>query len=83
MSDQDFMISRLIHSNFLASMHGFRDNEVVLPTGYDVIVSSSPGGAARTFLRTLDERPCMVYEIIYFHPSSNWKLSAQGFHCSL
>jgi len=29
-------------------MHGFRDNEVLLPTGYDVIVSPPPGAAART-----------------------------------
>jgi len=26
-------------------MHGFRDNEVLLPTGYDVIVISPPGVA--------------------------------------
>jgi len=30
-------------------MHGFQDNEVVLPTGYDVIVRPPPGGAARDF----------------------------------
>jgi len=30
-------------------MHGFQDNEVLLPTGYDVIVSPPPGGAALTF----------------------------------
>jgi len=30
-------------------MHGLRDNEVLLLTGYDVIVSPPPGGAARTF----------------------------------
>jgi len=28
-------------------MHGFRDNEVLLQAGYDVIVISPPGGAAR------------------------------------
>jgi len=38
LSDQDFMI--VIHSNFLSVMCGFRHNEVVLPTGYDVIVTS-------------------------------------------
>jgi len=40
----------VIHSNFLATMLGFRDNEVVLPTVYDVIVSPSPEGASRDFL---------------------------------
>jgi len=35
-SDYDFLI--VINSNFLFAMHGFRDNEVLLPTGYDVIV---------------------------------------------
>jgi len=28
-----------MHSNFLAARYGFPDNEVVWPTGYDVIVS--------------------------------------------
>jgi len=40
-TDQDFMI--MIHSNFLAVMHDFQDNEVVLPTIYDVVVSSPVG----------------------------------------
>jgi len=35
-SDHDFLI--VIHSNFVSGMQGFRDNEVLLPTGYDVIV---------------------------------------------
>jgi len=39
----------VMHSNCLAAMHGFRDNKVVFQFGYDVIVSSPPGGAARTF----------------------------------
>jgi len=30
-------------------MHGFRDNEVLLPTGYDVIVISPLGGASGDF----------------------------------
>jgi len=46
-SDHDFLIA--FHSNFLSAIHGFRDNEVLLLTGYDVIVSPLPGGAARTF----------------------------------
>jgi len=39
----------VIHSNVLAAMHGFRDNEVSLPTVYDVIISPQPGGAESTF----------------------------------
>jgi len=54
-SDYDFLI--VILSNFLSAMHGFRDNEVLLPTGYEVNVSLPPGGAARTFSwRILKER---------------------------
>jgi len=37
-SDHDFLI--VIHSNFSAVMHGFRDNKILLQTGYDVIVTS-------------------------------------------
>jgi len=33
----------VFHSNILSGMHGFRDNEVSLPTGYDVIVISPLG----------------------------------------
>jgi len=29
----------VIHSNFSSTMLGFRDNDVLLPTGHDVIVS--------------------------------------------
>jgi len=50
----------VIHSrpNFLSAMHGFRDNEVFLPTGYDFIVSPPQGSTARTFSsRILKERP--------------------------
>jgi len=43
----DFPI--VIHSNFLSAMHGFRDNEVLLLTGYDVIFGPPPGGATHTF----------------------------------
>jgi len=39
-SDHDFQIA--FHSNILSVMHGLRDNEVLLPTGYDVIVSPPP-----------------------------------------
>jgi len=51
----NFLVSSRI--NFLSRMHGFGDNEVLLPTGYDVIVSPPPGGAARTWsVRILEER---------------------------
>jgi len=57
LSDQEFMI--VIHSNLYATTHGFRDNEVFLPTGHDVIVSPPPASIARTFSqRILKERPC-------------------------
>jgi len=46
LSDQEFMI--VVHCNFSATMHGFRDIEVLMETGHDVIVSSPPGNAART-----------------------------------
>jgi len=35
-SDRGFLIA--FHSNFLSGMHSFRDNEVLLQDGYDVIV---------------------------------------------
>jgi len=40
-SEHDFPI--VFHINFLSGVHGFRDNEVLLPTGYDVIVISPLG----------------------------------------
>jgi len=40
----------VIHSNFLSVMYGFRDNEVLLQAGYDVIVISPPRGASGDFL---------------------------------
>jgi len=54
-SDHDFQF--MIHSNFLATMHGFRDNEVLLPTGNDVIVITRLGGVSHRFCwRNLNER---------------------------
>jgi len=47
-SEHDFLIS--FHSNILSGMHGFRDNVVLFQARCDVIVISSPGGAARIFL---------------------------------
>jgi len=55
-SEHDFLI--LIHSNFVFVMYDFRDNEVLLQAGYDVIVVSPLGGASGEFLwRILKERP--------------------------
>jgi len=53
-SDNEFLIA--LHSNFLSEMPGFRDNEVLLQAGYDVIVISPPGGAASNFLIANSER---------------------------
>jgi len=39
--DHDFLIAS--RSNFLSGMHDFRDNDVLLQAGYDVIVISPPG----------------------------------------
>jgi len=51
-------LPNIIHSNCLSVMHGFRDNEVLLQAGYDVIVISSPMVASRYFTyRLLKERP--------------------------
>jgi len=47
----------VIHSNFLYAMDGFRDNEVLLQAGYDVIIISLPMGASGDFSwRILKER---------------------------
>jgi len=47
MSDHYFLI--VFHSNFLSGMHGFRDNEVLLKAGFNVIVISPPGSAELDF----------------------------------
>jgi len=85
-SDHDFQF--MIHINFLATMHSFRDNEVVLPTGYDVIVSPPKGGTSRDFFMTDSERAimtswywsivtfylqCMVSDITRFFASRIWR----------
>jgi len=46
-SDRDFPIA--FYSNFFVTMHGFRDNEVLLQTGYDVMVISPLGGDSGDF----------------------------------
>jgi len=46
-SDHDFFIA--FYNNFLVAVHGFRDNEVLLQTGYDVIVISPLGGVSGDF----------------------------------
>jgi len=58
-SDHDFLTAFL--SNVLSEMHGFRDNEVYLPTGYDVNVISPLGGVPHRFCwRNLKERPSFI-----------------------
>jgi len=47
-NDHDFLIA--FHSNLLSGVHGFRDNEVQLPTGYYVIVSTPPEALHALFL---------------------------------
>jgi len=79
-SDHDFLI--IILSNVLATMLGFRDNEVVLTSGYDIIVSPPPGGCCTHFFMTDSEKAtitswwrsivtfylgCIVSEITRFH----------------
>jgi len=55
-SDHDFLIAS--HINFLSGTHGFRDNEVALPTGYDVIMIYPLGSVLHRFCwRNLKERP--------------------------
>jgi len=54
-SDRDFLI--VIHSIFSSAMHDFRDNEVLLLTGHDVIVISARGAFHTGFFDNLKERP--------------------------
>jgi len=46
-SDDDLPIA--FHSKFLSGMHGFRDNDVLLQAGYDVIVILPPWGVSGDF----------------------------------
>jgi len=63
-SDHCFLI--VFHSNFLYVMHGFRDNEVLLQAGYDVIVISPLGGASGDFSwRILKDRPWLPDSVLY------------------
>jgi len=57
-SDYDFLIA--YHSNFLSVMHGFRDNEVLLQAGYDVVVILPLGGRFRRFYMMDSERATMT-----------------------
>jgi len=62
--DHDFLVA--FYTNFLSRMHGFRDNEVLLPTRYDVIVISPQGGASGNFSwRILKERPWPADSVPY------------------
>jgi len=45
-------------------MHGFRDNEVLLQAGYDVIMISPPGYAARNFLIADSERATPIFILV-------------------
>jgi len=58
-SDHDFL--KAFDSKFLHGMHGFRDNEVLLQAGYDVIMISPPGSVARNFLIADSERTTPIY----------------------
>jgi len=55
-SEHDFLI--VFHIIFWTGMHGFRDNEILLPTGYDVIVISPLEVVSHRFCwRNLKEWP--------------------------
>jgi len=57
---------KVIHINFLSAMSGFQDSEVLLLTGYDVIVISPPGAASGEFSwRILKERPWLPDSVPY------------------
>jgi len=43
----------VIHSNVLSAMHGFRENDVLLPTGHDVITSPPPDMTSSWFIRKM------------------------------
>jgi len=58
-SDHNLLIT--FHSNVLSAMHGFRDNKVLLPNGYDAIVSPPPGGRSTHIIRTDSERATMTF----------------------
>jgi len=71
-SDHDFLIA--FYSHLLVTMHGFRDNEVLLQTGYDVIVSLRLGGVSGDFSwGILKERPWLPILVVNgnFCPNSN------------
>jgi len=83
-SERATMTSWWSSCNVLATMHGFRDNKVVLPTGHDVIVISQPGGALHaifhevfwksdhdfmTVVHSTFYLRWMVYEILRFFPT--------------
>jgi len=62
--DHDFLI--VFHCNFLSALHGFRDNEVLLLTGYDVMVIFPLGDALGGFSwRILKERPLLPDSVLY------------------
>jgi len=61
-SGHDFLIG--FYGIFLSGMHGFRNNEVLLQTRYDVIMISPLEGASGEFSwRILIERPLFLDSI--------------------
>ena len=48
-SEKAIMVSYYLHSKFSSIMHRFRDNDVFLQTGNDVMVIPPLGGAVRSF----------------------------------
>jgi len=62
-SDHDLLL--VFHINLLSGMHGFRDNEVLLQAGYDVIMISPLEGVSHSFClgRTIIE-PAWEAELV-------------------
>jgi len=56
-NEHDFLI--VIHGNFLSAMHGFQDDEVVLPSGYD-------RGRRMHFFITDSERATITFWLCLF-----------------
>jgi len=57
-SNHDFLIA--FHGKFSYRKHGFRDNDVSLPTGHDVIVISPLRGASGDLFMTDSDRATMT-----------------------
>jgi len=66
-SDHDFLIG--FQSTFLSRTHGFWDNEVLLPTGFDVIVISPLGGVLHRFCWRIRNNDPSFIIMVYWHIS--------------